>query len=31
VEGTIQFAVQDTAMRGHLMTLFRGMEMGSGP
>ena len=29
MEGTIHFAVQDTAMRGHLMTLFRGMEMAS--
>ena len=31
MEGTIHFAVQDSAMRGHLMTLFRGMEMGSPP
>ena len=30
MEGTIHFAVQDTAMRNHLMTLFRGMEMGGG-
>jgi hypothetical protein len=30
MEGTVLFAVQDTAMRAHLMTLFRGMEMGSG-
>ena len=29
MEGTIHFAVQDSAMRGHLMTLFRGMEMGN--
>ncbi len=31
MEGAIQFAVQDTAMRGHLMTLFRGMQMASAP
>jgi len=30
MEGTIHFAVQDAAMRAHLMTLFRGMEMGGG-
>ncbi|MGH7729945.1 MAG: hypothetical protein ACRENJ_01695 [Candidatus Eiseniibacteriota bacterium] len=27
MEGTIHFAVQDTTMRDHLKTLFRGMEM----
>lgn len=31
MEATVHFAVQDTAMRGHLMTLFRGMEMGVTP
>ena len=31
MEATVHFAVQDTAMRGHLMTLFRGMEMGATP
>jgi hypothetical protein len=31
MEGAINFAVQDTAMRNNLMTLFRGMEMGSTP
>jgi hypothetical protein len=31
MEGVIHFAVQDTSMRVHLMTLFRGMEMGSAP
>ncbi len=30
MEGSINFAVQDTAMRNNLMTLFRGMEMGGG-
>lgn len=29
MEGAINFAVQDTAMRDNLMTLFRGMEMGA--
>ena len=29
MEGTIHFAVQDTSMRDHLKTLFRGMEMQS--
>jgi hypothetical protein len=27
LEGAIQFAVQDSSERDHLMTLFRGMEM----
>lgn len=31
MEGAIHFAVQDTAMRDDLMTLFRGMEMGAAP
>jgi len=30
MDGTVHFAVQDSAMRDHLMTLFRGMEMASG-
>ena len=30
MEGAIHFAVQDSSMRDHVMTLFRGMEMGSG-
>ena len=29
MEGAINFAVQDSAMRNDLMTLFRGMEMGA--
>jgi hypothetical protein len=29
LEGAIQFAVQDSSGRDHLMTLFRGMEMTS--
>ena len=27
LDGVIQFAVQDTAMRGHILTLFKGMQM----
>ena len=27
LDGVIQFAVQDTAMRGHVLTLFKGMQM----
>lgn len=27
MDGAIQYAVQDSAMRDHLMTLFRGMQM----
>ncbi len=31
MEGAVNVAVQDTAMRNNLRTLFRGMEMGSTP
>ena len=27
LDGVIQFAVQDTAMRSHILTLFKGMQM----
>ena len=27
LDGVIQFAVQDSAMRGHILTLFKGMQM----
>jgi hypothetical protein len=30
MDGTIHFAVQDSSMRDHVMTLFRGMQMASG-
>lgn len=30
LDGTIHFAVQDSSMRDHLMTLFKGMEMARG-
>lgn len=30
MDGAIHFAVQDSSMRDHLMTLFKGMEMGAG-
>src|SRR5205809_7434389 len=31
VDGMIHFAVQDSGMRDHVMTLVRGMQMGSEP
>ena len=31
MEGAIHFAMQDTAMRASLMTLFRGMQMAGTP
>jgi hypothetical protein len=30
MDGAIHFAVQDSSMRDHLMTLFKGMEMAGG-
>jgi len=30
MDGTIHFAVQDSSMRDHVMTLFRGMQMATG-
>ncbi len=30
MDGAINFAVQDSSMRDHLMTLFRGMQMAGG-
>ena len=30
MDGAVNFAVQDSSMRDHLMTLFKGMEMGGG-
>jgi hypothetical protein len=30
MDGAVHFAVQDSSMRDHLMTLFKGMEMAGG-
>jgi hypothetical protein len=30
LDGTIQFAMQDPETRGHMLTLLRGMQMGTG-